>query len=973
MRFFLALAITFSGLFSFGQQYNFITYSVDDGLPQSQVNVIDQDQFGYLWIGTQTGLSQFDGINFKNFSVSDGLTDNKIDEILIYGDKIWVASRRGISEFQDGKFAPTFFTGNTKVNDLLWDKNRVLLATDNGLLQLQNGKIGQAHTDSSDLKVRSIVNCGDKVFCGTPDGLYTFSNDTFQKIPTFDSLSWNISDLECQNDTIYLATYGRGVWMYMPKTDKLELVSDKLVNVRDVFVSDNVVQIGTKNGLQIHTPSEDLILNQSNGLMVEEIKCSYKDAEGNTWIGTDGGGLLKYVGDALISYGVKDGLSSNAVMSINQIGDSYLFGTYNAGLTLYGSSSVVFNERSGISDDRVWGVEVLGDAIFLATDRGVTRILNNQVYKFTDTVSNHKLRSILKVDSILYFGGVKGLIQFSENKGFQVVGGTEDLNVNKIIELNSEIFIGANTGLFILDSDGLKQVNLPENDVNTLCKDMDGNLWIGTTDGLFAYNSGSVLSVELNPSEFKSRHILGITQGRNSVLWVATTYGVYNLKIEDKEKYKVEINEFGKVEGLVNLECNLNAIFEDKLGFIWVGTSTGLCRIDPNKTEELFNLEPPKIQFIDLRLFLEKFDFNEYKVDVDPVSHLPSSITLPHNKNHLTFDFMGINLSDPKSVKYEYRLLGLDENWSPLQQDNYATYSFISPGEYIFEVRAANKNFEWSTTISMKVIILSPFWKTWWFIALMSLVALLLVTIIFRIRIKSIKQRQTNEKLEYKNRLQLLEQRSLNASMNRHFIFNSLNSIQYYINSSDKRSANKYLTSFAKLIRMNLDSSVQNNFIIPLQEEIDRIELYLNLEKMRFQGKFEFNLDVDSELDLESIEIPSMILQPFVENALIHGILPLQRKGNITISIFEEFEDLVFEVVDDGIGIDESLSKKQEQSAGDHESKGVEITNRRIELLRRITGDQLLIVGPYQRNNEAGDCLGTKVVIKMPMNISQNF
>ena len=143
----------------------------------------------------------------------------------------------------------------------------------------------------------------------------------------------------------------------------------------------------------------------------------------------------------------------------------------------------------------------------------------------------------------------------------------------------------------------------------------------------------------------------------------------------------------------------------------------------------------------------------------------------------------------------------------------------------------------------------------------MSGLSVLLLWQFFRARLRNLEREQRNEKLEYKNRLQLLEQRSLNASMNRHFIFNSLNSIQYYINSSDKRSANKYLTSFAKLIRMNLDSSVQHNFIVSLEEEIQRIELYLNLEKMRFNEKFNYELVVYSELDLEGIQIPSMILQ----------------------------------------------------------------------------------------------------------------
>ena len=173
------------------------------------------------------------------------------------------------------------------------------------------------------------------------------------------------------------------------------------------------------------------------------------------------------------------------------------------------------------------------------------------------------------------------------------------------------------------------------------------------------------------------------------------------------------------------------------------------------------------------------------------------------------------------------------------------------------------------------------------------------------------------------------------------------------------------------MIRKNLDSSTANNFIVTLQEEIERIELYLTLEKMRFREKFDYKLNISSALDTESIEIPSMILQPFVENSIIHGVLPLDRKGHIDINIFEEYGDVVFEVIDDGIGIETTLNRKKDNMAGDHESKGMEITSRRVELLRKLTGDNLLIIGPFQLNDADGNCIGTKVVIKMGMQIEQ--
>ena len=958
-----------------GQQYNLINFSVDEGLPSSQVTSINQDYDGYLWIGTETGLSKFDGLEFENYSVADGLTDNKIEEILIEDRDIWVGTRKGISHYENQEFKPYVFEEEIRVNDLLYLDGDLIIAHDKGLVKFSNGSFEPYFEEKISLKIRSIAYLENVLYLGTPEGLYVFHNEHLTRIELVE-LDVNISDLEVFNDQLYISTYGEGVLKYNPVDQSVTTASDQLTSIREIHVARGTIISSTKNGAVVEGPNQEHLINARNGLEVEEIKCGYLDSEGNVWIGTDGGGLIKFGGDAILSYGVKDGLSSNAVMSISSHKSTHLFATYNAGLTIYGNEIEVINERNGLIDDRIWCVEAYFDKIYLTTDDGVCFIDGEQrITSLQDQYLDHKIRTILKVDSTLYFGGTKGVF-ILENGIVQPRVNTESLNINKLVLHNDEVYIGANTGLFRIDKSTGKVENipLPTNDVNTLMADSRGYLWVGTTNGLYVLDGGIMFPIELNSNEFKSRQILGILEADNKTVWVSTAFGVYNIGTTVFNRHEqLLIRQFGKVEGIVNLECNLNSIYEDNDGFVWVGTSTGLCKIDPEKSDELFALKDPKIQFTNLRLFLDEFDYEKYTQEKDSLGLMPSKLSLPYNKNHITFDFTGLNLKDPYSVRYDYRMIGLNDNWISNQTANYVTYSFLSPGEYTFQVRASNKNFNKSSIIEMAIIINPPFWRTWWFIVL--IIGLLVVAVwqFFRARLRNLEREQKNEKLEFKNRLQLLEQRSLNASMNRHFIFNSLNSIQYYINSSDKRSANKYLTSFAKLIRMNLDSSVQHNFIVSLEEEIERIELYLNLEKMRFNEKFEYDLDVDEQLDEEGIQIPSMILQPFVENALIHGILPLDRPGKITIKIYEEHNELVFEVIDDGIGIDKSLEIKRVEPTGDHESQGVEITNRRIEILRRITGDKLLIIGPKQLNDEQGNCLGTKVVIRMPLGLTQNI
>ena len=219
------------------------------------------------------------------------------------------------------------------------------------------------------------------------------------------------------------------------------------------------------------------------------------------------------------------------------------------------------------------------------------------------------------------------------------------------------------------------------------------------------------------------------------------------------------------------------------------------------------------------------------------------------------------------------------------------------------------------------------------------------------------------------SRMLTLEQQSLNSSMNRHFIFNALNSIQYYINRQDRLAANKYLSDFARLIRKNLDSSEETQ--TPLREEIERLELYLKLEHMRFKDKFEYKIEVDPDVPQDLIKVPAMLLQPFLENSIWHGLLPKETTGRVEVKISKQGDSLHMLISDDGIGINNSLKSKLDTDS--HISKGMEITKSRIELIHKMTGENIQLIGPYQVNSDSGEVLGTKVEIILPVNFSELF
>ncbi|NOQ71400.1 MAG: hypothetical protein GQ574_05340 [Crocinitomix sp.] len=974
----VALASIFT-LFSFAQHYNVKSYTVEDGLAQSQVTDICQDQHGYLWVGTSSGLSRYNGIEFKNYSIDDGLPDNKVRRLYVSERGVlWVATSKGVAVFQKKEIITHNFQESYRINDIAELKGEMYFASNTGLIHLNNSEFSQVgDTIAQEYYIRSTVSYRDSILiCGSKKGLHIWNGEAFSQllIPGFEDIS--VRSVSIHNDKLYVTARHVGLFSYDLLTGESVNYDLNFTSASAVVISEDMIFGISKNaGAFLINEKDTLYFDDSNGLMGFGLDCLFKDHEGNIWMGTNGSGLLKFSGTSIVYYTANDELGSDLVLSVAQdTSGGFIFGTYDSGVTLFRSDGGVeyIRSREGvIFDNTVW--VTFQDSLnrtWIGTSQGLA-ILDENSQPVAHPLQGKfpKIRTMALANSqTMLMGGDEGLIVMQNDSAYMYY---PDLNINKLYKLNGKIYCGTeSTGLYVFDAKGdfqtYEHVELPELKINALTSDYQKNLWIGTENGLFVMNSNrKVYRFHLDARNYRSKNILGLVTSKDGSVWISGMKGVYQVEYDNLDKRNYTINNYGTAEGLIDEETNINALYEDTEGNIWVGTARGLGKIDPSASETLFNYELPVLHITGIRLFMEKFNYNEYEHELDSVFNVPRTIEFPHNKNHLTFDFIGINLKNPKSVQYEYRLIGVDEQWSPVSQSNYATYSFLQPGTYTFQVRAMNKSKDWSTIQEVNLVIHPPFWKSWWFIALMVLAGFLIIVYVFQSRIRVLKQKQDNEKLDLKNRLLFLEQRSLNASMNRHFIFNSLNSIQYFINSSNKRSANKFLSNFAKLIRMNLDSSAANNFIVTLQEEIERIELYLGLEKMRFSDKFEFTIDVSSALDTESIEIPSMILQPFVENSIIHGVLSLERKGQIEVKVYQEFGEVVFEVIDNGLGIDNSLAAKKDQIAGDHESKGVEITNRRIEILRRLTGENLLIIGPFQMNGDNGECLGTKVILKL--------
>ncbi|MFN3916444.1 MAG: two-component regulator propeller domain-containing protein [Flavobacteriales bacterium] len=993
MRYLKVLLLLFCLSFVKAQEYSFIPYNVEDGLSQTQISSICQDDDGYIWFGTAGGASRFDGKNFKNYSKNDGLLDNLI--IKIQKDsigQIWLASDYGINSIKKNKVKAYRIDEVNKSNQItdfmIAGNNTFYLAIRNKglyLLTIEDKKTTLKKIDTKGLSsnIRSIFKDKEgKLWIGTNNEVAYLKNNEIILVDIPQSRQLNVSKIiQDKKGDIWIATVEEGVYKYDGTTFHNYNTNNGLISysIRDVledhhgniwFTSKIGVSKLGKKGFQEFTPE--------NGLEFDNVKVVTEDAEGNIWFGTDGSGVLKFTGDAFVNFTTRQDLSSNYVMSITQDQENnYWFGTYGGGICRYDGLNMTVFDRSNslLANNTVWaGICDRGGNLWFGTSGGVTRYDGKQFKSYTtnDGLLTNKVTAIFEdTRNRIWFGTPSGLSVWSESAGFsnyEDENGFEGLHVRAFCQdQEGVVWMGCSNGLFYYSKGSFEKLwdtLLTENTIYSLQVDFRNNLWIGTANGIFFYDRLKIKKIKTIEA-FSANYINFLKFENQNTLWVGTNYGVLELQLPNFYKTgKVEFVHYTRSNGIPSLETNLNAVYKDKSGDMWFGTGGGLTRFSRFTVDESQQDFMPFLSLNDVKLFLEIPDWEKKGKEIDPYTGIPVNLKLKYNQNHLSFVYTGISHSNPSKVRFRYKLIGLDEDWSPVLYTNIASYPNLPHGNFVFMVQSSVDGERWTNPVSFPFSISPPFWLTWWFYTLIILSVLGAIYLyVGRVK-KTEQQKRENELIKLQSKLLTLEQQSLNASMNRHFIFNSLNSIQYYINTQDKLAANRYLTNFAKLIRKNLDSSSSGESLVSLSEELERLELYLSLENMRFQNKFTYEINIGTEIDAEALKVPGMFLQPYIENSIWHGILPMEEEGHIKLEIKKTSKNtILFLIEDNGIGIDTSLRRKK--AGQKHQSRGVEINRSRIELLQEITKSDILLKGPYQYFDENHNPAGTRVEIEV--------
>lgn len=957
------------------QKFSFLKYSTKEGLAQSQIYDIKQDSKQYLWIATLGGLSKFNGKSFQNYQETEGLLSNKINSIFIDSeDNVWVVSNSGISIVQGDSiilFEHNELFGDYELLEVVHHQNKIWVGAENGIYCFQKTNsltrpklIGEYKKEFNELMIDDISIINSTLYVATNRGFFSIKDNKVIKQPFLEEE--NISTIsENSKGEIWVSTLENGVFQISGQT--VISINQENTSLPNNYLTSLLVDRNDKVWLCSNSGLTEISKNlkiqnytEVNGFDYEPI-ITFEDIEGNIWIGTNGGGLIKFANKEFLYLTKDKELHSDKIISIGEdVQGNIWLGSFGEGVAMFNSTMKISYDVIGSSlpNNNIWALlKDSKDKLWLGTSEGLCCYKDNKFITFTeeDGLPSDKVQSLFQeVPEVLWIG-TRGGVAFYKDKKFNVVDSFPYTNVRAIASSrDGRYWFGTSQGLVSYDgfkAELIQDSLLLDNTVYSVAT-YENKLWIGTRKGLVYFDGISYSQYSFSPDNYQAG-INFVFIDRSNFLWIGTNRGVFTLDINAHNEGKKVIEAYTTNNGLIGMETNLNSIFEDSKGNIWFGTSEGI-NVYKREKEQLNNYFKPSIYITNVKLFFGEEDYLTSLRDKSPIK-------FGFKQNMVTFNYHTNYFKDPSAVKYSYKLKGLDEEWSPMEPTSSTRYPNLSHGEYTFMVKSSVDGKEWSNVDEVSFVIKAPYWLTWWFRTTILLVLSFIVYFLINRRRKAIKKEREVELLNYKNKLIKLEQQSLNASMNRHFIFNSLNSIQFYINKEDKLSANRYLSNFSKLIRRNLDSSSAEDNLIPLSEEIERLTLYLSLENMRFKEKFSYEINMDPEVDAEMTKVPAMFMQPFIENSIWHGILPMENPGKIDIDIYKEGDRTIFEITDNGIGINTSIKKKS-QEQNEHSSKGMKIATNRIELLQKVIQKEITIDGPKEII-ENDKIMGTKVII----------
>lgn len=936
---FFLIGIIFTNL---AQVPNYRLFTMREGLSQMKITDLHIDSRGYLWIGTRNGLNKFDGEKFTVFTELDGLPHNRIHSIK--EDKngnLVILTYNGLSIFNGTSFTnyPKPFT--SVLFDLAVDKDNVIWIceryTNPALYTFKNGKYqnileknGSLHFQyDAEKDVKSVVSQG-KIYIIKNDALVLLDTSAYFFYP-------NAGDVE-----------DRPFFINEQKNDNHQRTlfyfkNEKLFQTAKSFDKNNTLTIQDygKNGIWHSIRNKLYLPDNGNGRITfnNEFPITndvVKDSKNQFWIGSENG-LGQVYNNAFTTMPVSE--LTNVWSVIEDKDDNVWFATYGNGMFIKsaGNDKIVSNKIGKALHYFAGSAKDKKGNLYFASSLGL-EIIDGKHSEFV--WNNKSVFSVYydeKKDQII-FGTIEGIGILKANKQITYYGPREGMHDNHYIQSigqdkNGNYWLGSYSGLSKLDhhskdikSYTVKNGKLPCQGVYSSFLDEKGHLWLGGDNGLMYYDY-ALDSIILLKSVLIHSMVKSIIDLDENNLLISTKDGLF---VFDKKRFldsgTLSFDILNVTNGYVGIDPGFIGLYKDSKEYIWITSSTSVDRLDPKK-----------LIHSDQQLKATITHLNNRPL---PFAHT-DVLNIPYGEANVVLKFEGIGFTRSVITKFRYRLN--KGEWSDWDEEHEAILRNLESGTYIFEVMAGpvDGTLDESKVDKVKFTIQLPFYRSKWFAPMaitLSTILLLLATFYF------IRQRSAEKK--YKNQMdeaKYLRSQLLLAQLNPHFIFNVLSNIQNKILFDKKEEASKGIVNLSKLLRNFLNASYRGNILtssgseydIPLSSEIELLKSYAEFEQTKNDNHFDFFIEYPPHFNPENYSLPPMLLQPFVENAIKHGLLLQKKRGNLWIRFNEEDGNLICTIEDDGVGIEQSL-EMQKESFAIHKSLGSKIVKERVQLLNEL-------------------------------------
>jgi ligand-binding sensor domain-containing protein len=971
-----------------------------NSLPDNHILCLFTDSHGTVWIGTANGLAYYDNRSnsFQSFTYNskdeNSLPGNSISAIKEDASGIlWIGTQSGLCSFDIKNKRFKRYLHDDHSNSISSNYIRDIEFPADGTMWISTGR-GLNRLDLSTKRFTSFFH--------DPKDSTTLSGNILTKM----AIDKNGNLWLSVNETTYLECFNTKTYRVKHFTNFTEKESHIPANhPRDIFIDrSGRLWVGTDTqGLQLFLPDKNILYQYKadildpNKLQTNTIVGIFQDNSNLIWLASYAG-VERFNPDEskFIVYRPKPistlPLANNSVQAISEDSSYRLWiGTFNGIFILDRKTGAYTNYQWNPKDPHSLSHSVVQSLI--RDKRGNMWIGTMKGLNFFDPINKDFRRFYTKKNDARGIAFIHSLLS----------------------DRNGDLLIGGTGGLSMFDYKNDSVISLANEPITTIFEDNRGILWIGigagagfagsatSTRGLIKYNRSTgeqerFSNVLDDTSSLPANVVHSITQDHKGVIWIGTGGGLCWF-----DEIKRKFTTFSDKNGLPNIRV-AQLLVDDK-NRIWMSTNKGISMLNESRTEftnydpgdglqgwvfslgsgfkthdgylcyggvngfNMFHPDSLRINNFKPPLILNRIMIFDEPLKIDSAYADLRSLKLSYKQNFFSFEFAALNYDHPEKNQYKYQLIDFDKKVVHNGTNRIFSYTNVPHGTYTLKVTASNNDEVWNETgYEMEIVITPPFWVTWWFRTIVIIAFLAAVFAFFKLRENRIKKEQARQTAINK---QIAEIRmvALRGQMNPHFIFNSLNSIQHFISIREKDEALNYLSKFSKLIRKILENSRENT--VSISNEIQLLELYIQLEQLRFSNKFEYHISIDEKIDMENTLIPPLLIQPYIENAILHGLINKNDKGDLWLSLERNNGSLICKIEDNGIG--RARSQEIEQGkVSRHKSLGIKVTEERIaglsELLdynMEVVIDDLFEIN--QTSEGAPQPAGTRVTISIPI------